>query len=1046
LAELKLGQKESGAKSWSLGRQGCRLAVGLALGWATLSGVGSVALGEGPTALPAAIQPEAGSRILRVEFAGVLGERLGKLVNELPIRPGATVEAPAVRESLRKLYATGLYETLAIRSRSEAGGVVVSFQGRPRLFLGSVTVEGARGSNANTQLEHAAQLAIGSRYTEARLQKALEQMRSSLADNGYHEPKIEYTLTRHEEEQLVDVAFSVVSGPHARVGTVTVSGDAGLSAEEFRHKAHLREGTTVDHNTTSHALDEVIGYYQKRQHLEAEVKLESQRYDAATRRTSYQFAVSRGPKVSIEVDGAGISSEELRKMVPIFEEGAVDEDLLNESNRKLRDAFQKRGYFDVKVEHERRQASEDLVQILFHLHLGEKRRVGKVSIEGNKYFDRATLLEQLSVHPAGGMDHRGAYSQALVTSDIDAIEALYQNNGFAAAKVTVETAAGKTKAGKAAPLEVHYRVNEGSQKMVSAVEINGANQVEAAQLMHLLNTTVGQPVSPRNLAGDREALLSEYLKRGFDEARVDVTEKPGKSGETERIIEFQIQEGEQIFVRRVLLSGLRYTRPETVERAMTLKPGAPLDPTALQEMQRNFYDLTLFSQVDAAVENPEGKEREKTILLNAIEARRWALNYGAGFESQTGTPQNNCASAVLQGKSCTPEGQTGVSPRVLGDLTRNNLFGREQSASIQGTYGLLEQKIDLLYSNPHFDRAHSLGFTFSAGYANSRDVTTYVASRLQGGARLTEHFDAPKLLFSKADTLVYEYNFRRVKVAANSLQVGASEVSALAAAVRVAGPGFTWVHDTRDSALDAHSGSYTSFQEFLSTTPLGAEAQFHRMDLTNSNFWSFGKGRYVLARNTRYGQERSFGGAENTLIPLPERMYAGGTTSMRGFGVNAAGPRDIYTGYPIGGAGTLLNSTEMRLPAPTLPMVGNTVSVVLFHDMGNVFANASDAWSSALRVRQPLRDKCRDLTVPTSPKWGSTGPMGNCSFNYFSHAPGLGLRYHTPVGPFRFDFSYNLNPPIYPVLYDYSLTNPASNPHVGEARHFNFFFSLGQTF
>jgi outer membrane protein insertion porin family len=74
----------------------------------------------------------------------------------------------------------------------------------------------------------------------------------------------------------------------------------------------------------------------------------------------------------------------------------------------------------------------------------------------------------------------------------------------------------------------------------------------------------------------------------------------------------------------------------------------------------------------------------------------------------------------------------------------------------------------------------------------------------------------------------------------------------------------------------------------------------------------------------------------------------------------------------------------------------------------------------------------------------STGSQGPCSFNYFSHALGLGLRYHTPAGPIRLDFSYNLNPPIYPVIYNYS--NPTGAAHVGEAGHFNFFFSLGQTF
>jgi len=56
------------------------------------------------------------------------------------------------------------------------------------------------------------------------------------------------------------------------------------------------------------------------------------------------------------------------------------------------------------------------------------------------------------------------------------------------------------------------------------------------------------------------------------------------------------------------------------------------------------------------------------------------------------------------------------------------------------------------------------------------------------------------------------------------------------------------------------------------------------------------------------------------------------------------------------------------------------------------------------------------------------------------------VRYHTPVGPIRVDFSYNLYPPIYPVNIDYSLPVPDSQPHVGQADHFNFFFSLGQTF
>jgi outer membrane protein assembly factor BamA len=497
-----------------------------------------------------------------------------------------------------------------------------------------------------------------------------------------------------------------------------------------------------------------------------------------------------------------------------------------------------------------------------------------------------------------------------------------------------------------------------------------------------------------------------------------------------------------------------------VARAITLHAGDPLNQTALADTQRNLYGFALFNEVNTAVQNPAGDESRKTILLQMTEARRWTLTPGIGFEAQTGQPQNNCASAAAGGVKCSPNGKTGVSPRVLADITRNDLFGRDQSASLRGTYGLLEQRIGLLYQIPHFEGNPSFGLTFSAGYANSEDVSTYVASRLEGGLRGTQSFNRPGSWFSRASTFVYELDFRRVKVSASSLQVYPGEISVLSTATRVGGPAFTWLRDTRDVPLDARRGTYTTFQEFLSDRHFGAQAEFNRIDTSNSSYYAFDKGRFVLARNTRYGQVRSFGSGASALIPLPERLFAGGPISLRGFSQNAAGPRDPETGYQIGGAGALTNSTELRLPPPTLPWVGNTLSFVLFHDMGNIFTNAGAAWASALRVHQPDSSACRDLATVGQPNtylpngsYTSTGHQGLCSFNDFSHALGAGLRYHTPVGPIRFDFSYNLNPPIYPVNINYSIPvapatplGPYQAPYLGQAPHINFFFSLGQAF
>jgi outer membrane protein assembly complex protein YaeT len=1010
-----------------------------------------------------------GLTVKRISFEGVDAARLDPLTSQLAQAEGAPLDAENLRKSVRQLFATGLYDTIQVDGEPVEGGVALTFSGTARTFIGSVSVIGAKGATINAQLDRASQLNAGARYTPAKLAQALANMRQTLEDNGFHQAQITQTLTNHPDEQLLDIAFTVVSGPQERIGDVEVTGDSGMSVEEFRRHARLRSGVKVDRDTVNRALAGVLKHYRSQSRLEAEIKLESKQYDPATGRTRFRFTASRGPQVRVQVVGVKLSQDRIRSIIPVYEEGTVDEDLLMEGNRRLRDYYQRSGYFDVKVDHRQQTANAAQVDIVFNVALGSKRRVSRVTVEGNHYFDTATLKELLSVHAADSLDRHGAYSQALVSTDVSALQAVYQNNGFSKVKVTPETSTPETVAadtqatssapslpttasGKVAPLAVTYHIDEGEQRRVGTVSIEGANQVDSAKLTPLLNTAPGQLLSPQNLAGDRDALVTDYLSRGFEHPLVDVTQTPDPADPGKVNVAFHITEGEQVFVRNVLLTGLHFTRPDTVSRAITLHAGDPLNQTALEDTQRNLYEFALFNEINTAVENPNGNNTRKTVLIQAIEARRWTLTYGFGFEAQTGTPHYNCGLIIVSGAPCNTTGKTGVSPRVLANITRNNLFGRELSASIQGNYGLLEQKLDVLFQAPHVFHSPNFGLTVSGSYANSLDVTTYVASRLQGGMRLAQHFNAPDPLLSKANSFIYEFNFRRVKVQANSLQISPGEISTESAAVRVAGPAVTWLRDTRDSVLDAHRGSYTSFQEFLSNKVFGAQAVFNRLDVSNSNYWSLDKGQFVIARNTRYGQERAWGTPGTELIPLPERLYAGGYSSLRGFSINAAGPRDPETGFPIGGAGALINSTELRLPPPVLPFFGDSLSFVLFHDMGNVFAKASQIWPAAIRTRQPDKELCRDLNIvdPQKPDQPPAGPvtsigwLGMCRFDYFSHALGVGLRYHTPVGPIRLDFSYNLNTPIFPVIYNY--TTPTAPPTVGEASHFNFFFSLGQSF
>jgi len=241
--------------------------------------------------------------------------------------------------------------------------------------------------------------------------------------------------------------------------------------------------------------------------------------------------------------------------------------------------------------------------------------------------------------------------------------------------------------------------------------------------------------------------------------------------------------------------------------------------------------------------------------------------------------------------------------------------------------------------------------------------------------------------------------------------------------VRVGMPTFSFARDKRDDPLDAHRGTYTTVNTGVSAGAFGSEASFGRLLATNSSYRQFRHNRWVFARNTSVGVQNPFA---DTIVPLAERFYGGGPYSMRGFALNQAGPRDLQTGFPLGGNGLFLNQFELRMPPITLPFFKQDLSPVIFHDAGNVFASANDIFPSMFRVSQQHRQQC-EVTTGTS----------SCDFNYFSHTVGGGLRYKTPIGPVRVDMGYDLNPAVFPIR---------EQNRFETLRHFNVFFSIGQTF
>lgn len=956
-----------------------------------------------------------GLRVAQVEFRGIeagppVMENLRRLVAPNLDQP---LDRQKLGRTVRALFATGRFADVQVDAqRNPRNELSLVFIATENLFIGSITVVGAPRRPSAAQLRDATKLELGKLYSPAAVEQGVQRIKSLLVGNGYHQAAVTVNEERLPESQQIKLHFSVTPGPAAKIGQIIVTGSPGLSDAEILRISKLQPGATVSTEHVTRALTRLRKQYSKNERLEAQISVVERRYHAENNTLDYVFRIVRGPVVNISVTGGEITKRKLRRYVPVYEEHAVDDDLLNEGRRNLRDYLQTQGYFDAEVNFSQRRDPQQPqeVDIAYTVEKGSKHELANIFIEGNKYFPYGLIRERMAIQPASMLMRHGRFSQELLNRDLDIIRDLYLTNGFESAKVTGGFR--DDYEGRKGRMAVFIKVEEGPQTLVSSLTITGNSVITEDQLRPLLTTVEGQPYSETNVAQDRDSVLNYYFNHGFLDAVFTSSAKPAPGDPTHEVVDYTIQEGPQVFVDRILASGLRYTKPGIVKRQYRLAPSQPLSQLQMLDTQRRLYDLGVFNSVNVAVQNPDGQARYKDIFLQFEEARRWNFTYGFGIEVQSGA----------FGTRETPQGNTGVSPRVSFDVTRNNVGGRAHTVSFSSHVGRLEQRGLLSYDAPGFMATDNLRLTVSAFYDNSLDVRTFTSQRMEGSTQLEQ-------IVSKATSLLYRFTYRRVR--ATDLAISSILVPLFSQPVRVGMPSLTYIRDRRDDPIDTHNGNYNTFDTGVASGIFGSEAAFGRFLGQNTTYHPFHARRWVFARNLRVGVAEPFG--DTSALPLPERFFAGGGNSLRGFAINQAGPRDLTTGEPLGGNAMVVNSFELRTPTVALPWIGNNMGFVIFHDAGNVFATTRDMAHSLLRWSQPHPGLCKQAT---------TGKQ--CDFSYISHAVGGGIRYRTPIGPVRLDFGYNFNPPTFPVYPDSS--NNFAPFHWQQLRHFNFIFSVGQTF
>ena len=1001
-----------------------------------------------PGSALAAMSEYAGQMVNSIELPDVTGAE--RLLSLLPQKTGEPLERDKVRESIRVLFATGLFSDIQAEVTSTNPGVRLVFTSSPNFFVGSINVEGAPTRPNSNQIVNASKFQLGELYSPDKLDRALQNIRQLMRENGYYRARVTAETTSHPPTRQADILFHINSGEPARVNEVNVAPNSAFSQAQVEQIAHMRPGDRITAARINNSLQRLRKKLQKQQRVIAQVSISAQNYHPASNSVDYTYLIDPGPVVILYATGFRISRGVLRREVPIYQENAIDDDLLNEGKNNLLNYLETRGRLDASVQF-KKENSPGLVRVVYNIDPGPMHKFVLLDISGNKYFSKRTLRQRMQIEPASTFLATGRFSTALLKNDVSSIKALYLSNGFRDAKI--ETKVDDNYQDAANHVAVHIDIDEGPQTLVGTLRIVGNQKLDARQFPEL-STGQGQPYSEQNLASDREAILNDYFNHGFSNATLDIITQPAQPNRED--VTYKIQEGEQFFVNRVLVTGLDHTRNYVVQRQIQVAPGQPLSQQDILATQTKLYDLGIFNEVDTGVQNPEGSDPQKNVLVQVQEAKRYTFTYGGGIEFATGLPAG----------SHFPAGKAGVSPRVELSVTRLNVGGRDQSLSFQSAVGNLQQLGLITYQMPYLFDNNRFKVSYTILYDNSLNVATFTSQRLEGkidvrqdiGPRPTNH----------PTSITYHFDYRRVKATDFVTNFSPAEFNLFSLPAVVGGPGFTFIRDKRDNPLESTKGQYFTFDAFAASSYFGSQANFARALVKQSTYHSFGPHdhKFVFARATTVGLEQAYHGSRVlppgacevsflitscpsgiTVIPLPELFFTGGDNSDRGFSLNQAGPRDPDSGFPVGGSALFIDNEELRFPPVSLPYLGEGFGFAIFHDMGNIYTAGHDMVKGVLRWHQPDPAQC--LMAGGAPDKSCMTYFNNSGYDYTSHAVGLGLLYKTPIGPFRFDFGYNLNPPY----YFQGLVKDVNNQEVltgyyetQRLRHFNVFFSIGQPF
>lgn len=877
-----------------------------------------------------------GTIVREIRFEGARSIDRGDYLRQLPLRVGEPLSSEAVEQSIEWLRRKAIFRSLSADATAVEQGTRVTFRLEPTPFVVGLETSGAVAIDEETLLRRA-RIREDEPMSPDKAAAAERRVIALYEERGY--PHAKATLDTVEERPgEVRALLRVEEGEPLRIDEVRLTGIPPDWEAGARAALPFSAGSVAARDTLAGGRSALLRFARGRGYYQAEV---SAAQEITGQRVTLRYQCRLGQRFEISVSGnRRISSAELLGLTDLASRPIVTRGTWQLMAIRMQERYQEEGFrfAEVRVE----TGAGEPRRISFAVTEGPQVRVREVRLRGVRALDEAALRGMLRTRPGkrpwlmrfvrSSGPPPDALREQQLADDLELIRARYREIGYLHADVRE---ADRLYSEDRQWATVTLEVSEGRRSVVATLSVEGVDE-SPEELRSGLLLRPGAPLRPDALEGDRRLLRSRLGALGFVDAEVTAVVTPGTpAAEVEPVdVRYRVEPGPRVRVGRVWIQQNYFTRDSVIRRALPFSSGDVLDPEKLSAGQTEIYRLGLFRSVSVQPEQQPGEVRDVTVQVG--ERPGGELLYGIGYDTRAGVHN------FLQ-------------------IGHRNLGGGGDQLSVRGDLNLApsdlvpdEYIVALSGKHPHV-LASPYGLAASVARQQSeRSIDEFSIRRTSVSSGFEREFRRglrATLRFEFEDSDIYDVH---PDVVLTGKDIGKLRTVSLNPIV---------VYDGRDDAFAPTRGVFDSLRLRYGTTALGSDVHFFKAVVQHSRYVPLSDDlTWIYA--ARVGFAEPLG--ESTDIPLSERFFLGGRTTVRGYEENSIGPRGA-DGNPVGGDLLLNFNTELRFP-------------LLYGLGGAVFVDGGGLY---------LHDRA-------------------VSIGDFRESAGTGLRYRTPVGAISLDYGFKV--------------------------------------